>query len=87
MEPMGLVLLFAVLFVLAVFSLFWHFSRSATVLERWAARNRFRLIEQGYRSLLQGPFFLTGSKGQAVYRVTVEDEHGRRRSGWVRCGS
>jgi hypothetical protein len=74
---------FAVLFFVLIV---WHFSRSRGLLEKWAAANGFRIIESNYRNLVRGPFFWTTSKGQTVYRVTVEDARGQRRSGWVRCG-
>jgi hypothetical protein len=72
--------------VLALLLFAWQFRRSDTLLERWAERNGYTLIEREYRWFARGPFFWTSSKGQTVYRVTVEDKAGRRRSGWVRCG-
>ena len=72
--------------VFAIVMIAWHFSRSRSLLDQWAADNGFRIIESSYRNLVRGPFFWTTSKGQTVYRVTVEDGSGRRRSGWVRCG-
>jgi hypothetical protein len=63
----------------------WHFHRSRTVLERWAERNGYRLREAEYRHVFRGPFFWSSSKGQTVYRVTVEGKD-RVRTGWVRCG-
>jgi hypothetical protein len=82
-RAMGIVA-FAIFFVVMIA---WHFSRSRRLLEKWAAENGFRIIESSYRNLVRGPFFWTTSKGQSVYRVTVEDATGQRRSGWVRCGS
>src|SRR5437762_2925342 len=71
----------------AVVSIAWHFSRSRTLLERWAAENGYRILASEQRFLSGGPFFWTTSKGQTVYRVKVEDPAGRVRQGWVRCGS
>ena len=83
MEP-----LLGILAVLAivVLSLMWHFGRSQTILQQWADQNGYRIIDQRYRNFFKGPFFWTTSRGQTVYSVTVEDDHGRRRTGWVRCG-
>jgi hypothetical protein len=67
-------------------TLWWHFSRSGSLLQRWAEGNGYRLVRQEYRHLFKGPFFWTSSRGQTVYYVTVEDREGKRRSGWVRCG-
>ena len=36
---------------------------------------------------LRPVLFWTSSRGQTVYCVTVEDEQGNQRHGWVRCGS
>jgi hypothetical protein len=70
----------------AVAAIWWHYSRSSSLLEGWAAKNGYRLISQEYRSVFKGPFFWTSSEEQTVYYVTVEDRNGQRRSGWVRCG-
>ena len=85
-DDLGGVCIVAAFVIFAVFMLAWHFSRSRSLLEPWAAENGYRIVESSYRNLVRGPFFWTTSKGQTVYRVTVEDESGRRRSGWVRCG-
>jgi hypothetical protein len=71
--------------LLAAAGLVWHSHRSRTLLERWAERNGYRIIDAGYRNFFRGPFFWTTAKGQTVYRVTVEVQGGVRR-GWVRCG-
>jgi hypothetical protein len=81
-----LVVVFAVIVVLGVLIIIWHFGRSDALLQQWAQRNGYRLLDHRYCWVFKGPFFWTTSKGQTVYRVTVEDEQGRRRSGWVRCG-
>jgi hypothetical protein len=76
-----------VLFVaLAIAGVIWHFGRSNTLLERWAQRHGYRIIAQEYRTFFKGPYFWTTSRNQTVYRVTILDEHGDTRSGWVRCG-
>jgi hypothetical protein len=73
--------------LLVVTSIALHTHRSRSLLERWAERNGYQIIDADYRNLFRGPFFWTTAKGQTVYRVTVEDEAGIERSGWVRCGS
>ena len=76
-----------VVFVLVAFvaGLIWHSIRSRALLDRWAERNGYRIIDADYRNFFRGPFFWTTAKGQTVYRVTVEVKGGLRR-GWVRCG-
>jgi hypothetical protein len=72
--------------ILAAGSIAWHFSRSRSLLDRWAEQSGYHILQSEYRHLFRGPFFWTTSKGQTVYRVTVEDKAGHVRSGWVRCG-
>jgi hypothetical protein len=78
-------------FVLAVAAaigmLTWHFSRSRSVLERWAEQHSFEIVHSEYRFFFQGPFFWTTFRGRTVYRVKVRDGSGELHSGWVRCGS
>jgi hypothetical protein len=80
--------LFAVLLGIAAVAgmLWWHFSRSEAILQRWADQNGFHIIDRRPRLWFKGPFFWTTSRSQVVYSVTVEDNQGRRRTGWVRCG-
>jgi hypothetical protein len=64
----------------------WHFSRSRSVLEQWADQSGFEILHSEYRNFARGPYFWTTSKGQTVYYVTVRDNRGHVRTGWVRCG-
>ena len=73
--------------VIAIVVIAWHVQRGRTLLDRWAAQHRYRILSAEYRNFARGPFFWTSREEQAVYRVTVEDTSGRVRSGWVRCGS
>jgi hypothetical protein len=73
--------------LLIVITSVWHFRRSRGLLDRWAERNGYRIIDSEYRKFFRGPFFWSTSKDQTVYRVTVELEKGRMLTGWVRCGS
>jgi hypothetical protein len=86
MDSPGRIILVLAGIAVAVVSIIWHFSRSNSLLQQWAERNGYRIVEQDYRSFLKGPFFFIASKNQTVYRVVVEDKDGRRRTGWVRCG-
>jgi hypothetical protein len=64
----------------------WHYSRSRSVLEKWADENRLKIVDSEYRSFARGPFSWTTSRNQTVYYVTVIDDNGHTRRGWVRCG-
>lgn len=85
-NDVGSVLAVVAFVIFAIMVIAWHFSRSRSLLEQWAHENGFRIVSSEHRNLVRGPFFWTTSKGQTVYRVTVEDATGRQRSGWVRCG-
>lgn len=85
MEDVFKFLMVLVVLGAAVLSMVWHFSRSNTVLEQWAEDNDFELLSHEYCHFMQGPFFWTTSKGQAVYYVKVRTSSGHVRSGWVRC--
>jgi len=61
--------------------------RANRLLYKWAGRNGYRIIESEHRRYRKGPFFLTSSNNQTIYRVTVQDAYGNVHRGWVRCGS
>ena len=82
----GAFLLVPIVVALAGCAIFWHFSRSRSLLERWADENGYEILESEYRNLFKGPFFFWSSEDQTVYRVKVRDREGQVRSGWVRCG-
>jgi len=63
----------------------WHLLRSDYLLEKWADQNQLRILKRSYRWLFKGTLFWSVFS-RAVYRVTVEDQAGHPRSGWVRCG-
>ena len=80
-------LLMCLMAVVAVVGVLLMMSRSQSLLQGWADENGYRIIDSDARMLAKGPFFWTSSSGQSIYRVTVEDASGRRRSGYVRLGS
>jgi len=75
-----------VVILLVIASVFWHYSRSRSLLQQWADENGFVIVHSEYRSFFKGPYFWTSSKSQTVYYVTVRDRDGNERNGWVRCG-
>jgi hypothetical protein len=80
------VFMLGLLAVVVILVFVWHFGRSNSLLQKWAAQNGYKIVGQEYRTFFRGPFFWTTTKGQTVYYVTVEDAAGNRRAGWVRCG-
>lgn len=75
------------LLLLLIGSIYWTSTRSRTIIENWAADNGYRLIDARAPFINRGPFFWTTSRGQTVYRVSVEDKSGQTRRGWGRCGN
>jgi hypothetical protein len=60
--------------------------RARTILDRWAARNGFEILEAERRYVRLGAFFFRATEGQAVFRVTIQDADDRVRRGYVKCG-
>jgi hypothetical protein len=65
----------------------WYYRRARELLQSWADQHGFQIQAVEHRWLNRGPFFWTTSRGQVVYYVTVLDTAGRKRRGYVRCGS
>jgi hypothetical protein len=80
------VLVVLTLVAVSVIASVWYMTRSFSIVERWAERNGYRIIRQDSRVFFRGPFSWNSSNSQDVYRVTVEDRSGNRKSGWIRCG-
>ena len=64
MEMLPFVLTVAFVAAFVALLLWWHFGRSNSLLQQWAERNGYRVIEQEYRNFLKGPFFWTSSRGR-----------------------
>lgn len=73
--------------VLATAYVLWTLKRARDRLNQWAQANSYRIIESDRRSFFRGPYFWRASESQAVFRVTVQDNNGNTRRGWVRIGS
>ena len=58
---------------------------SGLLLDKWAAESGYAFVYRGERRY--GAFFGRKSPSQQVYLVVVDDREGRRRRGWVLCGS
>ena len=86
MDSGSLTLMILFFAFLAISSITWHFSRSRSILEQWAAKNGFKILHREYRTIFRGPFSAFTTRGQTVYYVTIRDQQGVERSGWVRCG-
>lgn len=65
----------------------WCFSRSRSLLQRWASENGLQILDSKLSPSGPPSWNWTSSRSQTVYFVRVRDNDGRERRGWVRCGS
>jgi hypothetical protein len=66
--------------------LFWHPSRARSVLQRWALAKRYEILKFE-RCFFCGPFpWWKTSHKQMVFFITIRDDSGQERSGWVKFG-
>jgi hypothetical protein len=86
MPQMAVGVLVVFLLAAVVVSWIWAVHRSREILDRWAAEHGFELLEVERRHLFRGPFFWRTGKGHQVFRVSVADERGIVRHGYVRVG-
>ena len=80
-------LLTAVLLIgLSVGLTFWKFSHERSLVEQWAKKNEYSIVNREKRSVVTGPFMWSSSRNQTIYYVTIADKTGLQRNAWVRCG-
>jgi acetamidase/formamidase len=73
--------------VLLVAGLLWlQNSRADQIVRDWAEATGVELISAEKRYVRTGPFFLNHARGQFVFRITVRDQAGAERAGWIRVG-
>jgi hypothetical protein len=64
----------------------WHIWRARSALQRWTSKKHFELL-RFQRCFFSGPFSgWTTSANQTVFFVTLRDDSGCERSGWMRFG-
>jgi hypothetical protein len=56
------------------------------MVETWALQNRFHVTTLKRCFYFNDPSFLMRSNVQFVFKISVEDEEGKVRTGWIRCG-
>jgi|SRR6187401_1755911 hypothetical protein len=82
-----LVVLFAGVVSAGVSMFRWQYRKAERQLQSWAQRSRYQLLDkQEANPFGTGPMARSGNK-QVMYRVTISDENGARRSGLVKIGS
>ena len=61
--------------------------RSEQIVQEWAQKNNYRLLDSRNMFLSPGPFFWKKSKQQTVFRVLLRDKDGNMKNAWILCGS
>ena len=81
----------ALLLVVDCFVVVWIirklYGRARRSLERWVDDQGYSLVAGKLALFRKGPYTWTSSNAQMVFRITILDERGQERTGWVRCGS
>ncbi len=86
--PYLVVVLFVFTLAFIAVTVRWFYKKSETLLNQWAAKNSYDLVEYELRWLKRGPFSWFSSAGQTIYHVKVFDQNTlSSKEGWVRCGS
>ena len=71
--------------------LFWlhrrAHTRSRRNLQRWVDDHGYSLVTAKTAWFRKGLYTWTSARDQIVFRISVLDERGQDRTGWVRCGS
>lgn len=81
-------LVLPILVLIAIsWTLYWRIARSRMILQSWEAKSGYSIVSARFCWFWRGPFFLRSTEQQSVFHVTVIDGAGKRRRGWVRCGS
>ncbi len=70
--------------ILGILRVIW-FSKGKQVVKQWTEQNGFSIISMRYQWLRSGPFFFI-ERNQDLYRITVRDNTGEIRKGWIRTG-
>ena len=64
----------------------WQLKRADEILCRWAQEEGMEVVSAHKRYFRTGPFFFRHGRGQFVFRITVRDQAGVERTGWLRVG-
>lgn len=65
----------------------WQYDRADTILESWAKKNSFVVIDKQKANFGTGPEAVRAGNKQVLYRITVQSSDGQRRTGLARIGS
>jgi hypothetical protein len=65
----------------------WQYNRADAILNNWATQNNFRVLEKQKANFGTGPEAVRAGNKQVMYRITVEDQNGQKRSGVAKIGN
>ena len=77
--------IFLSIFTISIVVMFMTRRRTDRILEKWARANQVDIIFKSLGLSKSGPFFFTVGH-QAVYLLTVRNQHGVEERCWVRLG-
>ena len=72
--------IFATIFFLIFFTIYmtYHKNSGLKVVQDWAKKEGYKIIDSEFRWVKTGPFFLSGtSRHQRVFLVTLENSNGQ----------
>jgi len=75
-----------IIVAIVIVNVFYVNKRSRDLLADWAGRNGLTLVEANWSFFWPASWWLTTSRNQTVYRITVRNYAGQMRTGWARCG-
>jgi hypothetical protein len=83
MEPVCIIV---PLIGVAIVTFIFQRTQSTSRLDQWANEQGYKLLFVERRNMFRGGFSWTTSNCQEVFRITVRDQTGQERSGYVRVG-
>lgn len=83
----ALVILFVAFIVFAFWLVRWQFNRADRLLENWASKNEYRILEKRNANIGDGPTGTRQSSSQVKYRIVIVDRSNQRKSGMAIVGS
>jgi len=79
----------ATILLLIFFTVYMTYYKNSglKVVENWAKKEGYKIIDSELRWVKTGPFFLSGtSRQQRVFLVTLGSKEGKKKKAWIRVG-
>jgi len=75
-----------ILIVVGISFNLWIHAQARKMIETWAAKEGYLVLEKEYRAFRRGPYDWKTPPGRMVFRVVVQSAAGQQRRGWLRLG-